>query len=390
MFSGRKDYTDSENQTKTKRQDMDPNSPLTQQDIENSASATPPPQPAPQPQQTPPPPQPIAEAPGSAPVSPLQPLGENPGQPQDGRAKSVKKIGSISPVKVAIVAGVFLAVLAVGGILAATLTSTKKPVEQSAVDQEDKEEVKAPLQPLTAEKAFSHLQAYFKGDAPARTSLSTPIKTEDHGFYTVVTDPAEVVNTSAGGEVPAHEGDRYLEAARKSLAADEFTERILTDGTGGTNFLADYLRPDVTCQLLLVKPQDPQADQYFEMKCLDQKQYEELARLQQPFFFAYSSAQAVSAESALMGKATVTSSNTAGYQLAEMTVNTVYEGYRVEPGVVAKYYAGADNIWKFFTDASGVLPCALYNKDSAFRRAYEGLKCTTSNNREDTVTDKRR
>ena len=366
---------------------MDPNQQLSQQDIENSASARqdmPPPQPPVQFTQQTPQPQPVQSA-----VTPTQPLGDSPSQPQDVQSKPGKKAGSISPVKVAIVAGVFLAVLAVGGILAATLLSTKKPSEQAVVDEESKDDEKAPSQPLTAEKAFGHLQAYFKGDGPARTSLSTPVVTKGHRFYTVVTDPAEVINTSAGGDIPAIEGEKHLEAARKSLDADEFTERIITDGTGGTNFLADYLRPDVTCQVLLVKPQDPSADQYFETKCLDQKQYEELARLQQPFFFAYSSAQAVSAESALMGKAIVTPSKTAGYQLAEMPVNIVYESYRVEPGVIAKYYAGSDNIWKFFTDVGGVLPCATYNKDRVFRQAYEGTKCTTSNNREGFVTDKK-
>ncbi len=269
---------------------------------------------------------------------------------------------------VALVVGIGIGSVAVLGLRKSTPKATSTTT---------KEEVATPL---TASMTIDYAREYFTGTDSAKTSPTTPVATTNHPYLTIVSDPQAVAKTSIAGAVAAKDSDATLTALRKAMSTQRYTESVLVDGTKGTNFLGDYSRADATCQIAVDKPKDTPDNHYFEVKCLDQKQYDTLANAQEPFYRAYSSASASSASTVMIGAATITPSVTAGYQLAEQKTATAPTAHTVTAGPTIKYYAATDAIWHYFTDSSSVLDCSTYYKQPATTAAYVGTPCLDDKN----------
>lgn len=336
---------------------------LSQYEIEHGGQATPPQPPIP-------PAQPVAPQPGATGAS---------GQPAPKPPRDRRKLATILFISLVLL-------LLLVGTAAAVLLLKKKPAQRETAPVA--KETAVP--PLTAAKTIEHLRIYFKGTGIAKTAPSTPIMTKDEAYYTIVTDPALVAATSISASLAPADAGSNLDAIRKSLNYDQFTETVLSDGASGTNFLADYTRKDVVCQALTEKSADAKADQYLEVKCLDMKAYEDLAERQEPFFKAYRAASASSASPVIIGPAKVSPSASAGYQLAEVQTANAVDPHHITSGPVAKFYTGPDNVWRFFTDSSGVLACSIYYKSVPLTTAYLNTPCLDGKNKPITVQLKRR
>ena len=226
---------------------------------------------------------------------------------------------------------------------------------------------------LTAAQEIERLKVYFKGTDKARTSLTTPIRTEGNNFYTVIPDASQV--TSIAGELePAKVAD-HLTAMHKVLDYDKFTRKILQDGVGTNNYLADYIHADVICQLSATKQTDPKANQFVEAKCLNLQQYVDYATVQRTFYNVYPAGDASSVPIVFTGKPQIKASVTAGYQFTELPVSTVIDQQATSSGTLAMFYKTPDNIWHHFKDrAQRLVECEQYNTDP-LRYAYAGQPC---------------
>jgi len=276
-------------------------------------------------------------------------------------------------VLIAIISTALLAALAIGSYVMIANRKTIQKVAPSTTKE-------AVTTPLTAGMTIEYARGYFSGTGSATTSLTTPVTTKDHNYLTIIADPQQVAKTSLAGTLPFKDATAALVALRKALGDQRYSETVITDGTSGTNFLADYNRSDVTCQIYAEKPQDGTAAQYLEVKCLDQKQYEVLAETQETFYKAYSAASASSASSVFIGAPVITPSATAGYQLAEQKTATASTHHVVTAGPTIKLYAAADNVWHYFTDSSSVLACTTYYKKPATTAAYVNTPCLNDKN----------
>lgn len=237
-----------------------------------------------------------------------------------------------------------------------------------------------PPTPLTAGMTIEYMRGFFSGTDAAKTSLSTTVSTPNRPYSTVVSDPKAVAKISLAGMVAAKNASATLSSLRSAMTTQRYAETVLSDGVGGTNFLADYTRSETICQIVADKTQDPSASHYIEVKCLDKKQYEDLASIQEPFYKAYHAASATSASTVMIGAATITPSATAGYQLAEQQTATAVTPHKTTAGPTVKFYAAADTIWHYFTDSSSILNCSTYYKQPATTAAYVGTPCQNDKN----------
>jgi len=334
--------------------------------MENQTPYQYPPQQDPQPQNPPvdQPPQP-QYAPQPQPSAFSQPVIDH-----SAITQQTPDIASHRPQVAMIAVTVAALIIAVGSLSYAALSTRK--TSQKAAPVVTKESV---VTPLTAGMAIEYARGFFGGTDVAKTSLSTPVSTKDHTYLTIVSDPKAVAKTSIAGSLTPKDSDTTLSALRKAMGDQKFAETVLTDGTNGTNFLADYNRSGVACQIFLEKPKDTAANSYLEAKCLDQKQYETLADMQEPFYKAYSAASASSASAVLIGAAQITPSATPGYQIAEQRTAAASTPHVVTAGPMIKFYAAADGIWHYFTDTSGVLACSVFYKQPDTTAAYAGTPC---------------
>ena len=265
-----------------------------------------------------------------------------------------------------VITGVVITLLVAAGVLFALLSPKQASVPATT------ESPKETLEPLTAKQTIEQLAVYFKGTEQAKTSLSTPIMAEGRSFYTVHTIPTETA--SIAGAVPVAESSSHLEALKKSLDYDKFSETVLEQGEGKANFLASYLRADVICQIFIDKAKAAEGSHYLEVKCLDMKQYEDLANDQEIFYRLYSPAQTVAVPTALIGKNTVRPGGTPGYELAEQPMMTVVDKARLTTPLTARYFRQAGGQWDYFTDTPDPVSCQAY-VGIPLRSAYANLPC---------------
>ena len=258
--------------------------------------------------------------------------------------------------------------IVIGTFLVLSLPTPKNIVEQQQTRVDT-------VPDLTAAETIIKLRSVFKGSALARTPPSVPIQTANHNYYTVVTDPSEVAKTSLSGPINYPDTDEIIVSIKSVLETNHFSPIVLKDGGNNASVLIEYTREDVVCQLDVSSPTTVKPiTQSVSVSCLDMKQYETLARAQEPFYRAYSPALTASYAIALIGAPSVKTGGTAGYQTAIIAVGTVAERTKVTSGVTPRFYAASDQVWHYFTDRVGDLTCDLYSTND-IKTAYAGTPC---------------
>lgn len=292
-----------------------------------------------------------------------------------------------------VIVGVVLLGIAIATIIAILpMTTTKK-------QEPTKKTETVPSSSMTAADTIAHLRVYFKGAETARTSLSTAIKTKNHNFYTIIPDVAVVTPASIGGDLAEQLVQPHITSLEKSLDFDGFLKFPILDGIGVNNYLADFIRNDVICQIQSYKPSEPNKPTFLEVKCADMSAFDTYALEQVPFYTANSAVQASSIPTGFIGKAIIEQSSTPGYTLAEVPVGPISERRPLGSGTVvnqnsrAMYYSGPDRIWHFFTtrvqDAS-TITCETLMQDDTLRLAYLNKPCySISKKTQSTVTPKK-
>ena len=170
----------------------------------------------------------------------------------------------------------------------------------------------------------------------------------------------------------------------------------MADGIGINDYVADFIRDDVICQLQTYKPNVPKAPTFLEVKCADMSLYDDYAKKQEPFYQAHQTVQTISVPTAFIGYASVEKSSTDGYELAEIPFGTVSERRPLGSGVVinansrAMYYTGPDTVWHYFTtrvQAAETITCETYEVKDVLRLAYKGKPCYSLAKRQQLVVE---
>ena len=269
----------------------------------------------------------------------------------------------------AVIVGVSL--LAVGGMLAASLLpakqSTKPPSDTKTTTTE------TPVA-KTAKQVIDGVATYFSGTKKALTAIDVPVTAPGESFYTVIPDIKPL--TSIAGEVAPDSSDQQLASVLKSVESNEFTKQVVHDGTKGTDYLANFTRSDVICQVAVTKPGDAKLNHWFEIRCLDMSQYSEYAKAQKPFVTLYTPTSTGSALVGFTGKPAPKASKTKGYQTLELPASTVIDQKLTTPGNLAMFYQTTDGLWHYFQDRSSSLlvECEKYNSNN-LRYAYADQQC---------------
>ncbi len=282
----------------------------------------------------------------------------------------------VMAVLIVIVAASLLAVIAM--LLFALLPANKK-TEQAATNTTST----APAEkPLTAKDAFSHIQAYFKGTASVTSGITLPVKAPKAAYYSVVPETTGIVGAS--GPITAANSEAQRESIEKSLDYDKFTKQVMADGTNGADYLADYSRPDVVCELHIIKQKDVKADHTFDVKCQDVSVYSEYAKAQSPVVNSYTPLTATSLQYGFVGKPAPKASQTSGYNTAEIEVASVINNQMTAHGKYAMFYQTPDGLWHYLIDHDQNTPidCKQFTNggNTALLYAYTGLQCKNMQN----------
>lgn len=279
--------------------------------------------------------------------------------------------------KVLIIVIASVVLLTIVGTLLAVMMQPKKAVKQTKTATKEEK-----LEPILASDTVRRINLYFKGTAASATTPTTPIKSEGYNYYSVITDTA--VMSSVSKAVKPAEASTESQLIDTMLTYQKFTKRELSDGKGDNNYLADYIRPDVTCQSTILKTLvtvggvqkvDPQANQTVEVKCIDNTKYAELSAVQKPFYDTFSAQSAVTGLTAMIGMPNITPSSVANYNRGELRYGSVANDRLLTSGDVALYYQMPNQLWKFFKSKQNQLfDCKLYSNDD-LKSAYANQPC---------------
>lgn len=283
---------------------------------------------------------------------------------------------------VILVAVVVLSLIAVATMLAVALMPANKSTKNTSTGTPSKSVEQTPK---TAAEVIEHVRVYFKGKEKATTSINLPINAPNETFYTVIPDTKPLV--SIAGPITPDKSDAQLSSITKAMDYEEFTKRVETDGANNTDYLANYQRSDVICQVGVTKPADTKKPHWFEVRCLDMSQYSEYAKTQEQFASLYTPASAGSALVGFVGKPVVKNSKTAGYHTLELPASTVIDQKFTAIGNLAMFYQTPDKLWRYFQDRSNSLlvECEKYNTEN-LRFAYADQPCRrASTGKTDTV-----
>ena len=252
-----------------------------------------------------------------------------------------------NPKRVAIVLSAIVAASLIAVIV--MLIVALMPAKQSKAPSTPTKQSTAPTKDtITAKQTIEHVKVYFKGADVAKSAVSTPVMAPGKSFYTVI--PEVTATTSVAGAVPVANSSTQLASILKSLEYDKFTKRVFADGANNTNYLADFTRSDVTCQVAATPQSDPKADHWFEVRCLDTSQYTEYANEQQPFVSLYTPTTSTATKYGFVGKPQVVASQSAGYNLMEIAANTVIDQRMSALNSKAMFYQTTDGLWHYFRD----------------------------------------
>ena len=269
---------------------------------------------------------------------------------------------------VMIIAGIVavLALVVVVSVMMFARSSTSETTKEKKPDD-------TKVAHLTAAETIKHVNVYFKGKEKAKSSITTPVRSKGRKFYTVVPDLDQVV--SLAGYVDKDKATAQRESIEKSMDYDGFTRKVFSEGEK-TNYLADFTREDVTCQLSTDISQRGKLGDWMEIRCLDAKVYAEYAEAQQPVASVYTPLTSAAGQYGFIGKPAPTKGALAGYQLLEIPVSTVLYQRMTAPDNLGLFYQTPDRLWHYFQDRNrGVLVvCTLYNT-SELHMAYADQKC---------------
>lgn len=284
-------------------------------------------------------------------------------------ADTPKKVYHPKRFLIALGAFVGVSVLAVAAMLLFALLPAEKPTKTVT-----------PAKPIATEKTISaktaidHVKEYFKGADVAKSPVTLPVVATGKAYYTVVPDTAPLL--SVAGEVAPGASDEQLTSIIHSLEGDDFTQRISSNGAGGTNYLADFSRKETFCEVSVTKPADAKANHWFEVRCLDMATYVDYATAQDVLLSLYTPITATSVQYGFVGKPAPQAAKTSGYKTAELEVSIVVDNRMTSSGKFALFYQSADGVWHYFRDrdAAQAFDCAEYNTDG-LKYAYLGTSC---------------
>ena len=265
-----------------------------------------------------------------------------------------------------------LAVAVAIAAIAVVLMVARSGTKPAAVTDETKKA--EATQPLTADQTIKHISSYFKGKEKAKSSITIPVKAKDKDFYTVIPDIENL--KSIAGYIAASESKAQRESIEKSLDYDKFTKKLFSDGDEKTDYLADFTRDDVVCQLSVdVSKRDTDGD-WVEIRCLDTKDYIEYADAQQPLVSAYSSVTSTAAQYGFVGKPVPKDGAISGYKLVEIPASSVTEQRLTTNDNLALFYQSPDKLWHYFRDRNKnvLVECENYSGE-ALRKAYVDQPC---------------
>jgi len=277
-------------------------------------------------------------------------------------------------------AGVAAVLVIVVAIVVMTLarSSTVKTDEKKKTDE-------TKVAHLTAAETIKHVNVYFKGKEKAKSSITTPVRVKGRKFYTVVPDLDQV--QSLAGYVPKDKSTSQRESIEKNMDYDGFTRKVFSEGSRA-NYLADFTRDDVTCQLSTDISQRDKLGDWMEIRCLDTKVYAEYAEAQQPVVSVYTPAVSAAGQYGFIGKPAPFKGALKGYQLLEIPVSTVLYQRMTAPDNLGLFYQTPDGLWHYFQDRNRniLVACTLYN-NRELRMAYADQKCQSiGGSTKDTVT----
>lgn len=272
--------------------------------------------------------------------------------------------------KAAIIIGILVsvAILAMAAVLYIAQSSVKKTDTTANNTQAEH------IEPITAQQTIDHIAAYFKGKEKPRSAINIPVKANGEAFYTVIPDKTDL--KSIAGFVDPEKSTAQRDSIEKSLVYDKFTRKVFLEGVNNTNYLADFTRDDVVCQLSVEVAERDTAGDWVEIRCLDTSDYSAYATAQKPLVSAYTSVVSTAAQYGFVGKPVSKNGAITGYKLVEITASSVTNQRMTTTDNLALFYQSPDGVWHYFRDRNKdiLVECENYNSE-ALRRAYADQPC---------------
>ena len=264
---------------------------------------------------------------------------------------------------------VISALVTVGLMIFFALQPVKQPAKKATTTTNSVQ-----VDTLTAKQEIENTKVYFKGTEKAKSAIPLPVMAPGKAFYTVIPDVEPL--TSIAGEITPDKSDTQLQSILKSIDYDKFSKLVLNDGANGTNYVAEFSRSDVICQVSVTKPADKNANHWFEVSCLDMAQYTEYATYQQTFASLYTPATSTATYYGFIGKPAPTAAKASGYNLLEIPVGIVIDNKMSATNVLAMYYQSPDGLWHYFKERTQgiILECEQYSTVE-LKSAYVGQPC---------------
>ena len=303
-------------------------------------------------------------------ASPIAPVSTPPAGDYSHPIASEKPNKPYHKLKIILVVGLILAALiAALAIVLYVASSSTKPAQEA-----EQTETTEAIEPITAEETIENIAAYFKGQEKARSSITIPVKAKDKNFYTVIPDIADL--KSIAGYMPADKSTAQRESIEKSLDYDKFTKKVFSEGDDDTNYLADFTRSDVVCQLSVDISEREEKGDWVEISCLDTEDYIAYADNQQPLVSAYTAVVSTAAQYGFIGKITTKDGALTGYKLVEIPASSVIDQRMSTNDNLALFYQSPDGLWHYFRDRNRdvLVECENYNSE-ALRKAYADQPC---------------
>ncbi len=252
-----------------------------------------------------------------------------------------------------------------------------RPAAETTKQQTKESDTTNSVKALSAKETINHITAYYKGEEAVKTGITLPVKAPTSDHYTVI--PETLTLTGLAGYVDVDSSDTQRDSIEKSLDYDGYTKQVMSDGTNGGNYLADFSQKAAVCELSVDKTD--KTKHWFEIKCQDMSVYEQYAKDQEPLTSQYTALTSTSNQYAFVGKIAPKPSKTSGYNTTEMQVSIVVDNKMQSTGRYAIFYQSPDGLWHYFQDhdKNTLVDCAHYETTPALRYAFTGEQCRDLN-----------
>lgn len=184
-----------------------------------------------------------------------------------------------------------------------------------------------------------------------------------------------VKTQSVSVERNASESQTALVAVRDYLKSKNFSESIKKDDKSALNYDAEYRSRTVLCSVTRSKASQEETTLVYIVRaaCADVRMYEELAKLQQPFyqlFVAERNADIALKNITLIGRPEYNNSPVIGYMTVEQAIRTDTETGRT------LFYQTPDKTWHYYTylASDDTFSCSML-KTPDQKRAFGGQQC---------------